>query len=68
MHVFGRAARLAQLVEHQTFNLRVKGSSPLPGAFFLFSYSYSAVRACDITAIFLGELKCLQICIIIIIL
>ena len=25
-------ARLAQLVEHQTFNLRVKGSSPLPGA------------------------------------
>ena len=25
------AARLAQSVEHQTFNLRVKGSSPLPG-------------------------------------
>ncbi len=25
------AARLAQLVEHQTFNLRVKGSSPLSG-------------------------------------
>ncbi len=32
------AARLAQLVEHQTFNLRVKGSSPLSGElFFLFS-------------------------------
>ena len=27
-------ARLAQLVEHQTFNLRVKGSSPLSGAYF----------------------------------
>ena len=27
-------ARLAQSVEHQTFNLRVKGSSPLLGAFF----------------------------------
>ena len=26
------AARLAQSVEHQTFNLRVKGSSPLLGA------------------------------------
>ena len=25
-------ARLAQSVEHQTFNLRVKGSSPLSGA------------------------------------
>ena len=25
-------ARLAQSVEHQTFNLRVKGSSPLLGA------------------------------------
>ena len=24
-------ARLAQSVEHQTFNLRVMGSSPLPG-------------------------------------
>ena len=30
------AARLAQSVEHQTFNLRVKGSSPLSGlAIFL---------------------------------
>ena len=28
------AARLAQSVEHQTFNLRVKGSSPLPGLTF----------------------------------
>ena len=27
-------ARLAQSVEHQTFNLRVKGSSPLLGANF----------------------------------
>ena len=27
-------ARLAQSVEHQTFNLRVKGSSPLLGAVF----------------------------------
>lgn len=27
-------ARLAQSVEHQTFNLRVKGSSPLLGASF----------------------------------
>ena len=29
------AARLAQSVEHQTFNLRVKGSSPLMGYSFL---------------------------------
>ena len=28
------AAQLAQSVEHQAFNLRVKGSSPLLGAFF----------------------------------
>ena len=26
-----RAARLAQLVEHQTFNLRAMGSSPISG-------------------------------------
>ena len=32
------AARLAQLVEHQTFNLRVKGSSPLLGAFRFFFF------------------------------
>ena len=31
-------ARLAQLVEHQTFNLMVKGSTPLSGNFF-FLYS-----------------------------
>ena len=31
----GVRARLAQSVEHQTFNLRVKGSSPLLGALFL---------------------------------
>ena len=29
-------ARLAQLVEHQTFNLRVKGSSPLSGVPYFF--------------------------------
>ena len=35
-HIKGyfRAARLAQSVEHQTFNLRVKGSSPLSGVVF----------------------------------
>ena len=37
-------ARLAQLVEHQTFNLRVKGSSPLSGAtsflFFFFFFFF----------------------------
>ena len=33
---FGRAARLAQSVEHQTFNLRVKGSSPLSGLSHIF--------------------------------
>ena len=32
---FHSAARLAQSVEHQTFNLRVKGSSPLMGYSFL---------------------------------
>ena len=31
--IIDRAARLAQSVEHQTFNLRVKGSSPLSGVF-----------------------------------
>ena len=31
-------ARLAQSVEHQTFNLRVKGSSPLLGVFFFFFF------------------------------
>ena len=31
------AARLAQSVEHQTFNLRVKGSSPLSGYAHFFS-------------------------------
>ncbi len=28
-------ARLAQLVERETFNLKAKGSSPLSGGFFL---------------------------------
>ena len=31
LNLFVRVAWLAQLVEHQTFNLRVKGSSPLSG-------------------------------------
>ena len=39
-------ARLAQSVEHQTFNLRVKGSSPLLGASFFFIKCYDA---CTIT-------------------
>ena len=37
MHELRRAARLAQSVEHQTFNLRVKGSSPLSGYAHFFS-------------------------------
>ena len=32
--ILSLSARLAQSVEHQTFNLRVKGSSPLLGACF----------------------------------
>ena len=35
---FCRAARLAQSVEHQTFNLRAKGSSPLSGVRFFPNY------------------------------
>ena len=31
------AARLAQSVEHQTFNLRVMGSSPISGDFFFYN-------------------------------
>jgi hypothetical protein len=39
------AARLAQSVEHQTFNLRVKGSSPLMGySFFTIVVFHSAVQ------------------------
>ena len=45
-----KAARLAQSVEHQTFNLRVKGSSPLSGLAIFFSssplMSRSAVGMC----------------------
>ena len=33
-----QAARLAQSVEHQTFNLRVRGSSPLMGWTLFFIY------------------------------
>ena len=33
LNIFLRVAWLAQLVEHQTFNLRVKGSSPLSGGY-----------------------------------
>ncbi len=48
------AARLAQLVEHQTFNLRVKGSSPLSGGFPFFccvkslSIIFSVGKASDL--------------------
>ena len=35
-----RAAHLAQLVEHQAFNLRVKGSSPLVGASLLHTFHF----------------------------
>ena len=35
---YAGAARLAQSVEHQTFNLRVMGSSPVLGDFILFSF------------------------------
>ena len=35
-----RAARLAQLVEHQTFNLRARGSSPLSGLFNFFQFHF----------------------------
>ena len=44
MYVFDKVlptcvlARLAQLVEHQTFNLRAKGSSPLSGESLFFSF------------------------------
>ena len=37
------AARLAQSVEHQTFNLRVKGSSPLLGLIFKWSFGRSCM-------------------------
>ena len=37
--LFFRAARLAQSVEHQTFNLRAKGSSPLSGVSLFFSFT-----------------------------
>ena len=33
-----KGARIAQSVEHQTFNLRVQGSSPCSGAFLGFWY------------------------------
>ena len=33
-------AWLAQLVEHQTFNLRVKGSSPLSGGLSFFNFLF----------------------------
>ena len=31
-------ARLAQSVEHQTFNLRAKGSNPLPGVIHILNF------------------------------
>ena len=38
-------ARLAQSVEHQTFNLRVKGSSPLLGASFSLFFSCQPMKS-----------------------
>ena len=46
-------ARLAQSVEHQTFNLRVKGSSPLLGASFFFFASKDKVRTSVLWIFFL---------------
>ena len=40
-----RWARLAQLVEHQTFNLRVAGSSPSSGA-YIFSWTGVSFKSC----------------------
>ena len=37
VQMVSREARLAQLLEHQTFNLRVVGSSPTVGSLFAFS-------------------------------
>ena len=52
MLVFYQRARLAQSVEHQTFNLRVKGSSPLSGELFLsFIFSLSFCKCSNITEI-----------------
>ena len=42
---YQHGARLAQSVEHQTFNLRVKGSSPLLGAhFYLKIYCVALIK------------------------
>ncbi len=37
-------ARLAQLVERETFNLKAKGSSPLSGDFFLHIYLHLVLK------------------------
>ena len=37
-YAIGLAARLAQSVEHQTFNLRVMGSSPILGDYVFFYF------------------------------
>ena len=38
-----KRARLAQSVEHQTFNLRVMGSSPISGAVTFYSIAYTSL-------------------------
>ena len=38
-------ARLAQSVEHQTLNLRVKGSSPLLGTSFSLFFSWQPMKS-----------------------
>ena len=44
---FVRTAQLAQSVEHQTFNLRVMGSSPILGESVFFSFvSHSLFLRC----------------------
>ena len=39
--LFTTGARLAQSVEHQTFNLRAMGSSPISGDRYFFSFNFT---------------------------
>ena len=50
-------ARLAQSVEHQTFNLRVMGSSPISGgtSFFLLAQSPLLAQRMIAAKYFLGQ-------------
>ena len=45
---FADGARLAQLVEHQTFNLRAMGSSPISAQveFFMFLHYMENIFSC----------------------